>query len=344
MQKNLITEIDTRYFIFSKTGLEIKQGTPIDKWIECGKFLKKVEGATQWWVGDWINFGEKEYGEMYSQALDETEYSYGTLRNIACVARNVELSRRHDNVDFSKYQEIAFLTPKEQDKWIEKLEEEKLSQKQLRTAIKRSKLVLPKLKGKSNVNLKCGDFRECIKEIKKNSVSLIITDPPYTEEYLPLWSDLAEEAVRILKPGGFLVAYSGQVHLMEILKRLSKHLDYYWLMGLYHKGNIGQRFEVNMWNRFKPILVFQKPPKTKQNNWIEDIVVSEHQDKDKHEWGQSVEPFVKLIETFSQEGDIICDPFFGGGATIEASVKTKRHIFGYEIDKDYFNLVNDRYV
>jgi len=96
--------------------------------------------------------GEKEYGEMYSQALDETEYSYGTLRNIAYVARNIELSRRHDNVDFSKYQEIASLPLKEQDKWIDKLEEKKLSLKQLRTAVKRSKLVLPKLKGKSNID------------------------------------------------------------------------------------------------------------------------------------------------------------------------------------------------
>lgn len=200
----------------------------------------------------------------------------------------------------------------------------------------------PKLEGGSNISIKHGDFRKLIKEIKDETIDLVLTDPPYPAEYLPLWKDLSEESSRILKPGKFLISYSGQNNLPKILQYLSENLDYYWMMGLYHKGQTGQRFEVNMWNRFKPILVFQKPPKTKQRTWTEDMIISERQDKEKHEWGQSVEPFEKLLNVFSQEGDTICDPFFGGGSVIEACLNTKRHFVGYEIEKEYFELVSKR--
>lgn len=190
--------------------------------------------------------------------------------------------------------------------------------------------------------LKCGDFRKLIKEIPDNSINLILTDPPYSKNYLSLWNDLAKEGVRILKPSGFFIVYSGQVCLPEKVNMLSKYLSYYWLGMLYHKGSIAQRFEVNMFNRAKPILFFYKPPLKKQENWLEDVLVSEQQDKDLHEWGQNVEPFKKLIECFSKEGDTILDPFLGGGAVVEAGILAKRNITGFEIDKNSFDTVYKR--
>jgi hypothetical protein len=52
-----------------------------------------------------------------------------------------------------------------------------------------------------------GDFREVLADIPDGSVALVLTDPPYAEEYLPLWDDLGAFAARVLRPGGSLVAY-----------------------------------------------------------------------------------------------------------------------------------------
>lgn len=191
-------------------------------------------------------------------------------------------------------------------------------------------------------DIQLGDFHNLIKTIKDDSIDLILTDPPYPKEFLPLWTDLAKEAKRVLKPGSFLIAYSGQVFLPQVLNMLLEHLDYYWLGMLYHQGVTGQRFEVNMWNRAKPILFFQKPPHTKQTEWLEDVIVSEKPDKELHDWGQNVKPLIKLLEHFSKPNDIILDPFMGGGATIEACIETKRKVIGYEIDKEQFRLVKER--
>lgn len=77
--------------------------------------------------------------------------------------------------------------------------------------------------------IKTGDFRQGCKRLADDSVDLIVTDPPYPKQYLPLWADLARVAARVLKPGGFLVAYSGQIHLATMMMMLSEHLTYYWL-------------------------------------------------------------------------------------------------------------------
>lgn len=198
--------------------------------------------------------------------------------------------------------------------------------------------------GDTRPNISNGDFRELIKDINENSIDLILTDPPYPEEFLPLWGDLAREAKRVLKPGHFLISYSGQSHLLEVLDFLRGHLNYYWLGMLFHKGRTGQRFEVNMWNRAKPILFFQKPPYTKQEQWIEDVIISEQPDKDIHSWGQNVNPVLKLIEVFSNPGDTVLDPFLGGGTTLEACLKAEppRKLIGYEKDTEAFDKIKER--
>lgn len=194
----------------------------------------------------------------------------------------------------------------------------------------------------AKIDLKLGDFRELIKKLPKDSIDLILTDPPYPKEYRQLWEDLAREGKRVLRPGGFMVAYSGQNGLPEILNMVGKYLEYYWLGCLYHKGGVGQRFEVNMFNRGKPILFFFKPPLKKQEGWIDDVLISEKEDKDFHEWGQSVLPLEKIVNAFTKEDDIVLDPFFGGGSVIEACAKLNRNVVGFEIDKEYYNLVSKR--
>jgi site-specific DNA-methyltransferase (adenine-specific) len=194
------------------------------------------------------------------------------------------------------------------------------------------------------VKIELGDFLILSKKLADNSIDLILTDPPYPKEYLSLWSDLGAVAQRILRPSGFLIAYSGQDHLPKVLNQLSEYLEYYWLGMLYHKGPTAQRFEVNMWNRAKPILFFYKPPRVKQETWLEDVIESPTPDKDYHKWGQNIEPFKKLLTCFSNPGATILDPFAGGGSVIQAAIETKRNIIAFEKDMNTYQILNERFV
>ena len=75
----------------------------------------RAEGAVQWWVGDWINYGEKQYGEAYAQAIEVTGKEYQALADTAWVAGKVEFSLRNENLSFAHHREVASLGPNAAD-------------------------------------------------------------------------------------------------------------------------------------------------------------------------------------------------------------------------------------
>ena len=48
------------------------------------------------------------------------------------------------------------------------------------------------------------------------------------------------------------------------------------------------------------------------------------------------------ILSWSNEGDIILDPFMGSGTTAKMALLNNRNYIGFEISKDYCDLANKR--
>ena len=51
-----------------------------------------------------------------------------------------------------------------------------------------------------------------------------------------------------------------------------------------------------------------------------------------HKWEKDVPGFAQLIEWFTDPGELVIDPFSGGGTTGEAALQTNRQFFGADID------------
>jgi len=119
---------------YTKVGLTLNDALTYDAWQKIGDQLKYFEGAIQWWIGDWLNFGERRYGEMYTQALDEAQAK--TWRNYKYVSSVFELSRRRDNSTWSHHQEVAALEPGEASALLAQAEEVGLSVMALRTLVR----------------------------------------------------------------------------------------------------------------------------------------------------------------------------------------------------------------
>lgn len=331
-------------------GAIFDRNLSFENWKKAGSTLRYLEKSVLFWIGDWINYGEKAYGEKYAQALEDTGYEYGTLRNAAYVSASIDLSRRRDNLPFSHHQEVAGLDLKKQEEMLDLSSKENMTRKDLRREIHedikklRREVLLKNLNHKEDdrIRLLNGDFREVGNEIKSNSVDLVLTDPPYPKEFLPLWKDLSKFSERILKPGGFLVTYSGQLYLPEVISSLGSHLEYYWMAGLYHEGVQAQRFERHVQNAVKPILIYFKPPIKTQSKWLVDLIDSPAASKEFHEWGQSIEPVKLLLETFSEIDSLVVDPFAGGGTTAMACKELLRKCVCIELEKDSFEMIKAR--
>jgi len=182
--------------------------------------------------------------------------------------------------------------------------------------------------------------------LRDDSIDMIFTDPPYLKEYLYTYEYLVLTAARVLKPGGFVLAMCGGAYLDKILQYFSStDLRYYWL---YANGMSGKKGGV-VWRhseaknqpiqiRNKHILAYYKPDdsdrgsravsRTPTCSWYD----GNGKNKIFHAWGQDVESARYYIDCFTRQGDIVLDPFIGGGTTAAACDVINRRCVSFDID------------
>ncbi len=105
-------------------------------WVKWGRRLGAMSRVSNWWVGDWLQYGASKWGEKYAEAARITSYDVKTLRNMAYVARAFDLSRRRDNLSWSHHAELATLEPVEQDEWLDRASRDRLSVADIRTEMR----------------------------------------------------------------------------------------------------------------------------------------------------------------------------------------------------------------
>lgn len=188
-----------------------------------------------------------------------------------------------------------------------------------------------------------GDLCEVGSQIPDGSIDLIFTDPPYDKEAVKLYGALAELGKRVLKPSGILVAYSGQMHLPQIMTLMGEHLDYMWMCGIGHTGGATWFRKWNLNNQWKPLLMYGKPPIVPYWNRFDDFI-SGGREKDHHEWQQSLTEACHYIEALCPPGGAVLDPFLGSGTTLVAAKQLGRQYFGIEIDEVTARAAQERIV
>jgi DNA methylase len=174
--------------------------------------------------------------------------------------------------------------------------------------------------------------------IAADSIDMIFTDPPYLREYLPAYRWLAQEAIRVLKRGGFVLAMCGGAYLNQIFRMFdAAGLTYYWNYQLemvaqatgvvWPNGNQ----HVNISTRTKPILAYSKG-----EAYSRTCTVGQYRsggaDKRYHSWGQDTDSARYFTDCFTQPGALVLDPFIGGGTTAIACGLIGRRCLACDLD------------
>jgi ParB-like chromosome segregation protein Spo0J len=172
-------------------------------------------------------------------------------------------------------------------------------------------------------------------EIAPDTVSLILTDPPYHEKYLYLYDDLGKHAAKVLRDGGSLICYAGHYAIGKIINMMEKHgLKFHWPIAVIHSGPSASVFGRKILVGYKPMLWFVKGKY--EGEFVRDVIQSEFQGKELHEWAQSTKESDYYIKYLTIENEIVYDPFMGQGTFGISAVKQKRQFIGCEIDADHF--------
>jgi len=219
----------------------------------------------------------------------------------------------------------------------------KYSRNQILKAIHREQL---KQRGREadtdKVRLIVGDVLDVAEQLGPESVDVIVTDPPYKKEFLPAYSSLSEAARIVLKPDGLCVVMCGQSWLPEVYRRLGERLDYFWTFAYRTPGQAPAQLRGGINSQWKPLLVYAKGVPG-PNDWpVSDVVTSSGNEKDEHDWQQSAGGMRDILRRLTFEGQLVWDPFCGGGSTPLAALQTSRPCVASDIDPEQVDITRGR--
>jgi len=289
--------------------------------LEHAAKLARVHGEMQLRVGKLRLRAERRWGELLGPAEQG-----GDRRSDQVTAgdlKSTETSARHKARKVSAVPEDVFEAYLAMVKDPELLRRARL----LRVGREKSPPVEPAtVTTLGTVEIRHGDLRTVLDDLA-GQVDAIITDPPYPAEFLDEFDALGDLAKRILKPGGLMVAMVGQTHLPEYLRRLGAHLPYRWCGAYLTSGPATRVFGRKVGTKWKPLLIFGGTEFITQ-----DVFASVADDKKHHHWGQSESGMADIVSRLTSSGQLIVDPFLGGGTTAVVCRDLGRRFVGCDVD------------
>ena len=185
--------------------------------------------------------------------------------------------------------------------------------------------------------------------VDAESVDVIVTDPPYERAALSVWRSLAMFAAHALRPGGLLVALSGQIALPTVFRELENGcagtgLAYRWTLCYDMPGATTQVWSPRMLCHWKPVLVYQRSDGIAPH-FLDDLItapVRAKQDDAHHKWGQQEGGMAKLVRRVAAPGEVLCDPFCGGGTIPLVAAQRGCEVIASDLDADCVEMARLR--
>lgn len=124
---------------WSSVALHMPESMAFEDWQALGGTLQQMERSVMWWIGDWLRFGERKYGETYAQALDATGLSVEHLKNAKWVAGAYETSDRSDVLSWTHHQAAASLPKDDRAALLAEAERNEWSVRDLKAEVRQRK-------------------------------------------------------------------------------------------------------------------------------------------------------------------------------------------------------------
>lgn len=122
---------------FSPVGWQPPSDLTREEWLAMGPRLGGVAKALHFWIGDWLNEGERKWGEMYAQAMSDTDFGYYTLTRDVWVCKSIPREIRRPELFFTHHWHVAALDAEKQSEMLDKAVEEEWSSGRLKEEVQK---------------------------------------------------------------------------------------------------------------------------------------------------------------------------------------------------------------
>ena len=220
---------------------------------------------------------------------------------------------------------------------------------------------------------KCEAFT-FLRELRANSVDLVLTDPPYTisrktgfanakngverfavsmdfgkwdKEQIDLKA-LAENLYRVLRQGGTAIVWYDIWKLSHLAAAMEAAKFRMLRLLIWEKTNpVPLNMKATYLSNSREIAIVgvkgSKPIFHEEyHNGVYHQPIPRHNGQRAHPTQKPLDLFIKLVKKHSKKGDFVVDPFLGSGTTAVASVRTGRRFAGCDINQKYVSSAKKR--
>ena len=218
------------------------------------------------------------------------------------------------------------------------------------------------------------DYAKFLESLKKDSVDLILTDPPYAISkdtgFKNVKSGVARFAVSMDFGRWDKVSIDLEVlasRMYQCLKKSGTAIVWYdlWKITPLSMAMASTGFKmlrILIWQKTNPVPLNMKSTylsnsreiavvgvksgkptfKSSYDNGIYSHPIPRHNGRRTHPTQKPLHLFIELIEKHSNKDDLVIDPFLGSGTTAIAALKTGRQFLGCDINHKYVKLSRER--
>jgi hypothetical protein len=192
------------------------------------------------------------------------------------------------------------------------------------------------------VRLICCDMKEIVEKlsIEPGSVAVVLTHPLYGEADLWMYEAVAALAAKVLRPGGWLLAYAGKIFLDQIHVAMRQHLTYSWQFDVMHRrATVVDALQIEQGAKY--VVGYRHQPETP---WWPAFVDRLEFAAEKYlgKWQQPVGEAEYLLSSLCPPGGRVLDPCCGTGTVGVACLRLELSFTGGDIDPKMVEIARER--
>lgn len=191
-------------------------------------------------------------------------------------------------------------------------------------------------------------------ESKKAGKTFFNTDENFNiAEYFHFCNRLLKKEPKERGKAPCMIVFCSFEQMTAVINYAEKHGFKHNIPLIFCKNYSAQVLKANMRicgaTEYALVLYRDKLPKFNNNkkmifNWFEWKRDNKKEYPKIHPTQKPVNVLKRLIEIFTDEGDVVIDPCAGSGSTLRASMELNRHSYGFEISKKFYNEAKTKMV
>lgn len=201
------------------------------------------------------------------------------------------------------------------------------------------------------------DCFKTYKNIEDSSIDCVFTSPPYNRkrndkykhyfddipDYYEMLNLLIQESLRVSKKYVFINIMKNYYNSQDVYRIIGNYYDKILEMFVWEKSNPLPARGLAITNAYEFIICLGKIQLKSNKTYTKNhLTTSVTRMPKEHKAVMHLDVARFFISNFTNENDIIYDPFMGTGTTALACIESNRNWLGSEISVEYFNMANKR--